>query len=395
MTNTRSAGRTGVWLVGARGSLATTAMVGAAAGRDELGSTTGCVMEGPEFADVGLPGFGGLVFGGHDLAETPVTKRAEGLAHAGVVPRGLPELVHPDLVAAEAEIRPGISMNEADRSQREVAAALVRDIQAFRRRHGLARVVVINVASTEPRPAPRPEHHELEALERALAAGPSGGDAILPPSSLYAYAAMQAGCPYADFTPSLGARIPALDELARRQRLPYAGSDGKTGETLVKSALIPMFATRGLRVLSWSGTNLLGGGDGENLTDPANVSSKTTAKQRGVSESLGYPVDGEVHIDFVPDLGEWKTAWDHISFEGFLGTRMSMQFTWQGCDSALAAPLVLDLARLLARAHETGEAGALTQLAFFFKDPVGADEHRLVPQYEMLRSFAASLKGTA
>ena len=54
-----------------------------------------------------------------------------------------------------------------------------------------------------------------------------------------------------------------------------------------------------------------------------------------------------MHIDYVDALGDWKTAWDHIVFSGFLGVRMTMQFTWQGCDSALAAPLVLDLARIV------------------------------------------------
>lgn len=394
MNATRSTRRTGVWLIGARGSVATTAIMGAAAARDDIGATTGCVTEGPEFHGIGLPAFGDLVFGGHDVAETPLTKRAEQLAHAGVAPRPLPDLVHGDLVAADREIRPGSALVETDRSQREVAAVLARDLRSFRERHDLARVVVINVSSTEARPA-QAVHDDLGALERALNDAGPVDDPILPPSSLYAYAALQAGCAYVDFTPSLGARIPALDELARRQEVPYAGSDGKTGETLVKSALLPMFAARGLRVLSWSGTNLLGGGDGENLADPTNVTSKTTSKQRAVAESLGYPVDGDVHIDYVPDLGEWKTAWDHVLFEGFLGARMTMQFTWQGCDSALAAPLVLDLARLLARAHEAGRSGALAQLAFYFKDPLGVEEHRLVPQYEMLRAFATSLREPA
>lgn len=383
---------TGVWLIGARGSVACTAIAGAAALRGRLAAGYGCVTEGEDFADAGLPGLGELVFGGHDIAQTSIPKRVEQLAYAGVIPRHLSELVHADLAAAEAQVRPGTPALEAGRAQREVADIVAADIRDFRERHGLARVVVINVSSTEARPTPRGEYETLDALERALAAAGPDAEPVLPPSSLYAYAALRAGCPYVDFTPSLGARMPALDELARDSRLPYAGSDAKTGETLVKSALLPMFATRDLRVLSWSGTNLLGGGDGENLSDPTNVTSKTVSKQRGVAGSLGYPVDGDVHIDYVPDLGEWKTAWDHISFEGFLGTKMTMQFTWQGCDSTLAAPLLLDLARLVARAHEVGEAGALSQLAFFFKDPAGADEHRLVPQYEMLRSFAASLR---
>jgi myo-inositol-1-phosphate synthase len=80
-----------------------------------------------------------------------------------------------------------------------------------------------------------------------------------------------------------------------------------------------------------------------------------------------------------------------VSFAGFLGVRMSLQFTWQGCDSALAAPLVLDLARLTARAHQAGETGPLDALAFFFKDPIGTTEHRLATQYDQLCAWADGL----
>jgi myo-inositol-1-phosphate synthase len=375
---------TGVWLIGARGSVATTAVAGAAAVRAGLVPPTGCVTELPDFAEAHLPRLGDLVFGGHDIAGTALTKRAEQLLRSGVISAPLLEPVKADLAAADAEIRPGVRVPVEDGDQAQAAAGLAADITAFRERHGLDRVVVINVASTEPPIAPDPAHESLASLTRAL----SRPD-VLPASSLYAYAALTAGCPYVDFTPSTGARLAAIDELAHREGLPYAGRDGKTGETLMKSALAPMFAQRALRVRSWSGTNLLGGGDGATLADPAAAAGKHASKELVVRETFGYPVDGEVHIDYVPDLGDWKTAWDHVLFEGFLGVRMTLQFTWQGCDSALAAPLILDLARLMARAHETGQSGPVTELAFFFKDPVGAADHALSSQYETLRRWAA------
>lgn len=378
---------TGVWLIGARGSVATTAVAGAAAVRTGLVPPTGCVTELPDFAGARLPRLGDLVFGGHDVAGTALPKRAEQLLRSGVIPAPLLEPIKADLAAADAEIRPGVRVPVEDGDQARAVAALAADITAFRERHGLDRVVVINVASTEPPISPDPAHESLAALTRALA---SAAD-VLPASSLYAYAALTAGCAYVDFTPSTGARLAAIDELARRQGLPYAGRDGKTGETLLKSALAPMFAQRALRVRSWSGTNLLGGGDGATLADPAAAAGKHETKELVVRETFGYPVDGEVHIDYVPDLGDWKTAWDHVLFEGFLGVRMTFQFTWQGCDSALAAPLVLDLARLMARAHETGRAGPVTELAFFFKDPVGATDHALSSQYDQLRKWAVAL----
>jgi len=378
-------GRTGVWLVGARGSLAVTSIFGAAAVRADLAEPIGLVGETPAFAGVGLPALEDLVFGGHDIVDTPIPKRAEQLVQSGVLPSVLPDAVGDDLRAADAEIRPGAHRDDR-LPQAHTVRRLCDDLLSFRDRHVLDRVVVINVSSTEPVVAPRPEHADLAALRRALRTDPG----VLPTSSLYAYAAFLAGCPFIDFTPSTGVRLPALDTLARQAGLAYGGSDGKTGETLIKTALAPMFASRALRVLSWSGTNLLGGGDGVTLADPAAAASKTAAKQRSLTETLGHEVGGQTHIDYVPDLGDWKTAWDHVSFAGFLGVRMSLQFTWRGCDSALAAPLVLDLARLTARAHQAGESGPLGALAFFFKDPIGSTEHRLAAQYDQLCAWAAA-----
>ncbi|MDO0915387.1 inositol-3-phosphate synthase [Streptomyces sp. DT2A-34] len=375
--------RTGIWLVGGRGSVATTTVVGAAALRAGLVPATGCVSALEPFHGVPLPGFDDLVFGGHDVVDTDLVKRAEQLAEAGVVPRGLPGVLGAELAAADTEIRPAPPGTETG-DQSAAAEALTADLTGFRERLGLDRVVVVNVSSTQPPAVPHPGHASLSALRDALARG----ERPLPVSSLYAYAALRAGCAFVDFTPSTGARLPALDELAREQGLPYAGSDGKTGETLVKSVLAPMFARRALRVRSWSGTNLLGGGDGATLADPERVVSKSESKGLVLEAVLGHPVDGGVHIHHVPDLGEWKTAWDHVTFEGFLGARMSLQFTWQGCDSSLAAPLVLDLARFMALAHRTGAVGPVPELGFFFKDPVATTEHDLAAQYATLVDWA-------
>jgi myo-inositol-1-phosphate synthase len=266
---------------------------------------------------------------------------------------------------------------------------LAADLAAFRERHQLARVVVLNVSSTEPPVPPLPEHDSLLLLDQALQ-DPSR--AVLPPSSLSAYAALQAGCSFVDFTPSPGIALPALDELARRNAVPYAGRDGKTGETLLRTVLAPMFTARALRVRSWAGTNLLGGGDGATLQDAVTASSKLETKARGLARLLGESVTAPLHIDNVPSLGEQKTAWDHVAFEGFLGARMTLQFTWTGLDSALAAPLVLDLARLLAAAHAAGRSGAQAELGFFFKDPLGdTDEHRFAEQTNTLYAWAAGL----
>ncbi|MFF3846274.1 inositol-3-phosphate synthase [Streptomyces sp. NPDC002328] len=361
--------RVGVWLIGARGSVATTVVAGCAALTAGLRPPTGLVTETPAFAGSGLPALSSLVFGGHDTLDCPLPKRAEQLAAGGVLPPGLPSAVTAELTAADREIRPGGPLPGDTRDEEQLIAAFTADLRAFVRRNGLARAVVVNVASTEPAPA-----------------GPA-----LPPSSLYAAAALRAGCPYADFTPSTGLRHPALAGPAAASGLPYAGRDGKTGQTLLRSVLGPMFTQRALDVRAWSGANLLGGGDGAALADPAAAAAKNAGKERVLADTLGTTPEGQVHIDDVPALGDWKTAWDHIAFDGFLGTRMILQTIWQGCDSALAAPLVLDLARLLARAHEHGLSGPRPELAFYFKDPLGDAPSSLADQHTELLRFARRL----
>ncbi|MER5365721.1 inositol-3-phosphate synthase [Streptomyces sp. NPDC002722] len=364
--------RTGVWFIGARGSVATTATAGCAAVAAGLHPAAGMVTETPPFADSGLPALTSLVFGGHDTTGCPLPKRAEALAAGGVLPHGLPSAVHAELAAADTGIRPGGPLPGDTRSDEEVIAAFAADLTDFTHRNELARTVVINVASTEPLPDP--------------------GEQRLPASSLYAAAALRAGCPYVNFTPSTGLRTPALQDTVADCGLPHAGRDGKTGQTLLRSVLAPMFVQRALPVRAWSGTNLLGGGDGAALADPGAAAAKNAGKERVLAETLGAAPEGEVHIDDVPALGDWKTAWDHVAFDGFLGARMVLQTTWQGCDSALAAPLVLDLARLVARAHERGLSGPLPQLGFYFKDPDGGPA-ALFEQYQELLAFAGTLRG--
>ncbi|MFJ5549866.1 inositol-3-phosphate synthase [Streptomyces sp. NPDC093225] len=363
--------RTGVWLVGARGSVATTVVAGCAAVAAGLVAPTGLVTETEAFAGAGLPPLSSLVFGGHDVVTTPLPKRAEELAGQGVLPHWVPDAVRAELAAADERIRPGGPVPGEERDCETLIKSFARDIREFARETGVARVVVVNVATTEP----------VADAE------------VLPASTKYAAAALQAGCGYVNFTPSVGMHHRVLAEAARSSGLPYTGRDGKTGQTLLRAVLAPMFHQRALEVRAWSGTNLLGGGDGAALADPAAAAAKNAGKERVLVDNLGTAPEGEVHIDDVPALGDWKTAWDHVAFDGFLGTRMVLQTIWQGCDSALAGPLVLDLARLVARAHELGLSGPRPELGFYFKDPDGNSAAALAEQYAALLGFAERLAG--
>ncbi|GAA0594213.1 inositol-3-phosphate synthase [Kribbella sandramycini] len=333
----------------------------------------GVVTAQPAFAGAGLAPIESLVFGGHDVIDTPLAKQVERLIAGGVLPAGLNALITAELAAAERNL----VVLPVAATQAEAIRRMAEDLRAFRLRNDLDHVVAINVASTEP-PA-EVGFTELPELRAALDAGTP-----LPASCAAALAAFEAGASFIDFTPSTSIRPPVIREWAVERGLPFGGQDAKTGETLVKTVLAPMFTARSLPVHAWSGTNLLGGGDGATLADPRAAESKNVSKERGLSDLLGPDVAGQVHIDYVDPLGDWKTAWDHVLFSGFLGVRMTLQFTWQGCDSALAAPLVLDLARLSALALQRGHVGSMPFLGFYFKDPVDSTEHSLTVQYDEL-----------
>jgi myo-inositol-1-phosphate synthase len=155
----------------------------------------------------------------------------------------------------------------------------------------------------------------------------------------------------------------------------------------MKTVLAPMFVARNLQVLSWVGHNIFGNRDGLVLDNPVNKEAKIQTKDQVTTSILGYKPQTHVSIEYIPSMDDWKTAWDHIHFQGFLGTKMFLQFTWQGCDSLLAAPLVLDLARLGLFAQRRGEVGVLRHLACFFKNPHGVEEHDFFKQMMMLEEY--------
>ena len=391
--------KTGVWLIGACGNVGAVTVAGARAIARGLAGRTGLVTELKEVRGLPLPAVEDLVFGGHEVSGRTLWESARDFGRrAGVLTDRLLEPLKEDLDAIQADVRPGFPQRpvrtiggspRAAAGPRAAVEAVQEDVRAFRDRHGLADVVVVNVATTEPLPEARPEWGSLTRMREALE---DDRAEVFPPSMLYAYAALDAGFPYVNFTPSTGSSVPALDELARARGTVHAGRDGKTGETLVKTTLAPLFAFRNLKVLAWEGYNMLGNPDGEALREPRTRESKAVSKDRSLRAILGEQAGhSSVHIDFVPSLDDWKVAFDYIHFEGFLGARMAMQFTWQGCDSLLAAPLVLDLVRFTERAWRAGEVGTLKFLSSFFKTPIDCDENDFVRQFQMLEHWAGRI----
>ncbi len=392
----RQAQNIGLWLVGACGGVGTSVALGIEAIRRKLTEPLGLIGHLPPFKKLELAPLDRWVIGGHEIRRTTFEAAArEMYEQSGVL--------SPEMIAAcrgwlrqcDRNIRSGTVVNcgptigrMADRRdvrrKRSAAgwiAALADDIRSFARRHRLARVVVVNVASTEP-------HRQMPQAHKGSKALRAEDLSRLSASSLYALAAIEAGAGYINFTPSTGIDLPAVRRRADDRGIAYMGRDGKTGETMMKSVLAPMFAARNLRVLSWVGHNIFGNRDGIVLDDPRNKETKIRSKDQPVREILGYRPETLVSIEYVKSLGDWKTAWDHIHFAGFLGTKMALQFTWHGCDSILAAPLVIELARFTERAARDGRTGPLRHLACFFKSPMGVREQSFVRQYDALLEYA-------
>ncbi len=389
----------GIWLIGAKGGVATTTILGLAALRKGLVGTEGLVTGLPQFEHLRLTDWENLVVGGHEIRNVGLVDEAHRLAtESHTVEPGLVSRCEAELNRIDQRVRPGtiyrVGRTIADmagsdvphrESPREAVDRVSGDLAEFIRSEELSHLVVVNVASTEP-PVDGARLPQRWADLEPLLEDPQ--TCPLPASSLYAVAALGLGCSYINFTPSLGSDPAAVDELARLNHTRHMGSDGKTGETLLKSTLAPTFARRNLRVMSWVGHNIFGNMDGKVLDDPLNKQAKVASKDRLLGKILGYPLQTHVSIEYIQSLGDWKTAWDHVHFTGFLGVPMAFQFTWQGCDSVLAAPLVLDLVRLTDLARRRGQTGTLTFLASFFKSPLGVEEHAFDRQFQMLEDWA-------
>ena len=275
-----------------------------------------------------------------------------------------------------------------DEASRDGIESLIRNIETFRRRESLTRLVMVNLASTETHVDMTSAHASLDAFEAAL----DQSSPAITPAMRYFYAACQLGIPYCNFTPSL-TNVPALAELARRTKTPYTGMDGKTGQTLVKTALAPMLRVRRLRINGWFSTNVLGNNDGLVLDSPGANKTKVLSKASVLDPIVGYPVaNHQVHIHYYKPRGDSKEAWDSIDIEGFAGVPMQLKVNFLCQDSILAAPLVIDLVRLLDVAKHVGESGIQRQLSLFFKSPFHAEGetpvHDLFKQEQLLLQWA-------
>ncbi len=287
------------------------------------------------------------------------------------------------------------------RSKRELLEGIRDDLRAFREEHDADRLVMIWCASTEIFVDLGPVHADIDAFNAAIDAD----DTDITPSMLYAYAALLEGVPFANGAPNLTVDVPALRDFASANGVPICGKDFKTGQTLIKTVLAPMFKARMLGMAGWYSTNILGNRDGEVLDDPESFRTKETSKL-GVLDTILQPdtyptLYGDMHhvvrINYYPPRGDNKEGWDNIDFFGWLGYPMQMKVDLLCRDSILAAPLALDLALFLDLAQRAGMSGIQEWLSFYFKAPQVAPglyaEHDLFIQQTKLKNTLRWIAG--
>jgi len=321
-----------------------------------------------------------LVFGGWDIFPNDAYQTAKA---AGVLPSNLLDAVRPDLEVIKPW--PGAFEQRYVRNLRgthvktaatkmDLAEAVMRDIEAFVNLHELRRSVMVWCGSTEIYSQAGSVHETLDAFERGL----KENALEISPSMIYAYAALTLGIPFANGAPNLTVDIPALIELAAKRRVPLAGKDFKTGQTLMKTVIAPALKARMLGLQGWFSTNILGNRDGEVLDDPDSFRSKEVSKS-GVLDSILQPelypdLYGDfyhkVRIEFYPPRGDAKEGWDNIDIVGWLGQPMQIKVNFLCRDSILAAPIVLDLILFLDLAQRAGLSGIQEWLSFYFKSPM-------------------------
>jgi myo-inositol-1-phosphate synthase len=416
-----AAGRLGVLTVGL-GAVASTVVAGTELIRRGLAEPVGSLTQmstirlGSRDEDrvplvrdvVPLAGIDQLVFGAWDpLADTAY----EAAVKCGVLDR----LAHIEPIAAELkEIEPMPAVFDQNyvrrldgpnvkpgAGKRDLAEAVRKDIRDFKAAHSCDRMVMIWCASTEIFLEPGPAHQDLDALEAAIDAN----DKSVPPSMLYAYAALREGVPFINGAPNLTVDVPAMVELAQTAGVPIAGKDFKSGQTLVKTVLAPMLKARMLGLRGWYSTNILGNRDGEVLDDPDSFRTKEETKlgvldhilQPGRYPQLYGDVQHKVRINYYPPRGDSKEGWDSIDIVGWLGYPMQIKVDFLCRDSILAAPLVLDLVLFMDLAQRAGLGGVQEWLSFYFKSPQQAlsayPEHDLFIQQAELENTLRWLMG--
>lgn len=401
-------GKLGILMPGL-GAVATTMIAGVYAVKKGIGLPIGSYTQmgsirlgkrtenrNPRIKDfVPLANLDDIVFGGWDIFEDNAYEAA---SNAGVIDQQMLDRLKPELSAIlpmKAVFDKKFVHNlhgknvKSAATKMNLAEALIRDMEEFKKKNNCSRLVMVWCASTEIYLEMSDVHKSLEAFEDGL----RNNDPQIAPSMIYAYAAIKSGIPYVNGAPNLSCDFPAMVELAKKTGTPIGGKDFKTGQTLMKTIIAPGLKARNLGVNGWFSTNILGNRDGEVLDDPGSFKTKEVSKlgslnnifEPELNPDLYSDIYHKIRINYYPPRGDNKESWDNIDIFGWMGYKMQIKINFLCRDSILAAPIVLDLALLIDLAKRSRMSGIQEWLSFFFKSPQSAPG--LKPQHDLFRQL--------
>jgi|TARA_B100001142_G_scaffold285686_1_gene300192 myo-inositol-1-phosphate synthase len=260
-----------------------------------------------------------------------------------IVPR--PGIFDPNFIAANQETR---ANNCIKGTKQEQLVQVQRDINDFKSKSGVDKVVVLWTANTE-------RYSELVVglndTEENLRSSIKSGEVEVSPSTLMALACIDEGVPFINGSPQ-NTFVPGVIEAAVRLNSLIGGDDFKSGQTKMKSVLVDFLVGAGIKPTSIVSYNHLGNNDGMNLSAPQTFRSKEISKSNVVDDMVssnsilykpGEHPDHVVVIKYVPYVGDSKRAMDEYTSEIFMGGRNTIVMHNTCEDSLLAAPLILDM----------------------------------------------------
>jgi myo-inositol-1-phosphate synthase len=261
----------------------------------------------------------------------------------GITP--LPSVYFPDFIAANQGER---ADNILSGTKQEQMDHLRKDIQDFKKKNGLDKVILLWTANTERFAAI--EEGVNDTAENLLASI-KRGEAEVSASTVFAVASILEGCTFINGSPQ-NTFVPGVVELARQHKTFIAGDDFKSGQTKMKSVLVDFLVSAGIKPVAIVSYNHLGNNDGKNLSAPSQFRSKEISKSNVVDDMVAsnrllfeedeHP-DHVVVIKYVPYVADSKRAMDEYTSEIFMGGKNTIVMHNTCEDSLLATPLIYDL----------------------------------------------------
>ena len=302
---------------------------------------------------------------GWDIVATPV---GDSVRHSGLVPK-----VEAEVMAVLDNIEPWPAVFRPDYVSKTIAAtashyhaeqtvsfelaALMTQIQSFRAQHQYEHVIVLHQGSVEVAAEGFETHKQLHDAITA-------NDRTISPSIVYALAAALTGCSVINGTPQV-MLCPCIQHLLQDQQSLGVGRDLCTGQTFLKSVLLPALSASGKAVTNVISYNALSNNDGSALSEalPRQTKLDTKASMLAAHTVDTYPgvyqgrrledINHTVTIDYAQGLGNDKLSFDRYAASCYGGGTLEFSIQGRHEDSKLACGVLVDLLLVVGRCLQT------------------------------------------